>query len=444
MPSHLALEAGRFHVIVGAAVGDEGKGRVCDLLAPQATVVFRYQGGNNAGHTLVVDGETYKLHLIPSGILSPRVLCALGNGVVIDPRVLTAEMAGLRARGLSLSNLRISEGAHLIMPYHVAIDHAEEEGRATDRAIGTTRRGIGPAYADKAARLGIRVIDAFDADYLRERVEVALAPKRARLEEDGSALSAAALDVDAIVAEYHDLVTALAGHVCDVGQLLRERLAAGEAILAEGAQGVQLDIDHGTYPFCTSSNCLPAAATLGAGLPPQAIGRVIGVSKGYVTRIDTVGAFPTRLAGTPDEHLDDLLIERGHEYGTTTGRRRRCGWVDAVALRWAREAGGVTELVVNKLDVMHGIETLRVCVGYEIDGRPVRGYPTDHRTLARVRPVYEELPGWTEEIADATRYADLPANARAYVQAIARASGLPVTMVGVGPARDQLLAVEEY
>lgn len=426
-------------VIIGAQWGDEGKGKVTDYLAEDAHIIARFQGGNNAGHTIIVDGEEYKFHLIPSGILYEDKICALGNGVVIDPAILLGELAGLEARGISSKNFKISPNAHFIMPYHVRLDHVEENARSKKDSIGTTRRGIGPCYADKASRHGIRVQDAFDKSTLRDRVEKALRPKAPLLGEEE--LARDDLQVDNIVATLFDQAQQLAPYVDDVAVLIWDAIAEGKKVLCEGAQGALLDLDHGMYPFVTSSNCIAAAACTGAGLNPQHIDEIWGVAKAYATRIDTVGPFPSTMAAG-DEDIDTLLVERGKEFGTTTGRRRRCGWLDAVALRQAVRLNGITDLVLTKLDVMNDINPLKVAVAYETaDGERLENYPYQQSVLASVTPVYEELPGFTGDISACRNFDELPQEARDYIAFVAEHAGAPVSMVGVGQSRDQIIKV---
>jgi len=424
--------------------GDSGKGKVTDYLTedPDITVVFRYQGGNNAGHTVKVGDQVFKTHLLPTAIIRPEKACLLGNGVVIDPGALLDEMQGFTDNGFDLDNLKISPHAHLVMPYHPQMDHLEEEARPPEDKIGTTRRGIGPCYADKMARCGIRLIDALDLEYLENRINNALIGKRALLEREpidirGTGLDM--LDVKAVAKVVHDHVLRLKPHIADTTQIIWDALDRGEMILGEGAQSVLLDIDHGTYPFVTSSNCLPAAASAGIGLRPQDIGRVIGVVKAYPTRVDTVGAFPSKLAETEPE-TEDLLIERGHEFGATTGRRRRCGWNDILALRYAVRVSGISELAITKMDVMYDIDPLKLCVGYRTpEGEVLDRYPADHRVLATVEPIYKEYEGFTGDISGIRDYEDLPEQVKTYLQAIGDAVGVPVTIVGVGMGREQML-----
>ena len=419
-------------VVIGTQWGDEGKGKLVDLLAADADVVVRFHGGNNAGHTLVVDGKKTILNLVPAGVLHPGRLCMMGPGLVIDPAVLVAEIDALRARGYLSDDrwLRISEQAHLIMPYHRAIDHARERLRGTG-SIGTTGRGIGPAYEDKMARTGIRVGDLFDEKGFREALERNLREKNAYLQ---ALLGEQPLEFDPIHDGYARHRDRLRPYVADTGVELRAAVAAGKRILLEGAQGIMLDIDHGTYPFVTSSNAVAGAAAAGAGLPPRAIERVIGITKAYTTRVGG-GPFPTELT----DALGERLRADGDEYGATTGRPRRCGWFDAAVVRRAVELSGVDVIALTKLDVLTGIDPLRVGVGYELDGKRLDGPPSTIAAWERLRPVYEELPGWTEPLGGARTIGALPPNARRYVDRLAALVGAPIVLVSVGPDRDQTI-----
>jgi len=419
-------------VIIGTQWGDEGKGKVVDLLAAGADVVVRFHGGNNAGHTLVVNGEKTILNLVPAGVLHPGRICMLGPGVVIDPEVLVGEIEALRKRGYLAEDrwLRISEQAHLIMPYHRAIDRARERLRGAGN-IGTTGRGIGPAYEDKMARTGIRVGDLFDETGFREALERNLREKNAYLQ---ALLGEAPLAFDAIHEHYAALRERLRPFVTDTGVELRAALAAGRRVLLEGAQGMMLDVDHGTYPFVTSSSCVAGAAAAGAGLPPRAIDRIVGITKAYTTRVGG-GPFPTELT----DALGDRLRADGDEYGATTGRPRRCGWFDAVVVRQAAALSGVDGLAVTKLDVLTGIDPLRVCTAYELGGRRLELPPATERAWARVVPQYEELPGWREPLGGARALADLPSDARRYLERLAALVGVPVALLSVGAQRDQTI-----
>jgi adenylosuccinate synthase len=419
-------------LVIGAQWGDEGKGKVVDLLAADADVVVRFHGGNNAGHTLVVNGEKTILNLIPSGVLHPGRVCVMAPGVVIDPEVLIGEIDGLRARGYLGDDrwLRVSEQAHLIMPYHRAIDRARERLRGAGN-IGTTGRGIGPAYEDKMARTGIRVGDLFDETGFREALERNLREKNGYLE---ALLGEAPLAFDTIYERYVGYRERLRPFVTDTGAELRAALAAGRRLLLEGAQGTMLDVDHGTYPFVTSSSVVAGAAAAGAGLPPRAVERVIGIAKAYTTRVGS-GPFPTELT----DALGDRLRADGDEYGSTTGRPRRCGWFDAVVVRQAVALSGVDGLAVTKVDVLTGVDPLRVCVAYELGGRRLEFPPATQRAWEGLTPIYEELPGWREPLGGARALADLPANARRYLERLTALVGAPLALVSVGAQRDQTI-----
>jgi adenylosuccinate synthase len=418
-------------VVVGAQWGDEGKGKITDLLAERADAVVRFQGGNNAGHTIVRNGETWKLHLMPSGILHPGKLCVIGNGVVIDPKVLTDELDELRRRRVDTTGLRISANAHLIMPYHLMLDHAGE-ARLGKLQIGTTRRGIGPCYADKAARLGIRVQDLLDEKILKKKIVVALEPKRFSLRPFAKDPR---LDLQAMTDEYLTYGHRLEPYIADTTRVVLERLDRGQIVVFEGAQGALLDIDHGTYPFVTSSNPVAGAACIGAGVGPKDIDEVWGVTKAYGTRVGA-GPFPTEIEGD----LADQIRERGGEYGTTTGRARRVGWLDLVALRYAARINSLTALAVTKLDVLSGHESIPVCVRYRgAEGAEFDDFPYHQTVLHHARGEYVELPGWEEDLRDCREEADLPAAARDCLQFIADFVRVPVVLIGVGPGREEVI-----
>jgi adenylosuccinate synthase len=418
-------------VIVGAQWGDEGKGKVTDLLAEQADLVVRFQGGNNAGHTIIRDGEEFKLHLIPSGILYPDKLCIVGNGVVIDPKVMIGELDGLRRRGISDANLKISANAHLIMPYHVMLDTAGE-AKLGKLEIGTTKRGIGPCYADKAARLGIRVQDLLDAKILRKKIAAALEPKQQMLRPFARDPQ---LDLHAMTEEYLRYGHRLEPHIADTARLCWDALDAGKRLIFEGAQATMLDLDHGTYPFVTSSNPVAGAACVGAGVGPSDIDEVWGVAKAYATRVGA-GPFPTEL----DDELGAHLRERGGEVGTTTGRERRVGWLDLVALRYAVRLNGMSALTITKLDVLAGTDPLRVAVRYRSsEGAVLDDFPWHQSILHTAQAEYEELPGFDADIGSCRTEADLPPAARDYLRFIAEGAGVPIRLVGVGPDRDQVI-----
>jgi adenylosuccinate synthase len=418
-------------VIVGAQWGDEGKGKVTDLLAERADAIVRFQGGNNAGHTIVRAGQTWKLHLIPSGILHAGKLCVIGNGVVIDPKVLTDELDELSRRGVDTRGLRISANAHLIMPYHLMLDHAGE-AKLGKLQIGTTRRGIGPCYEDKAARLGIRMQDLLDEKILKKKIVTALEPKRLTLRPFAKDPQ---LDLQTMTEEYLTYGHRLERYIADTSRLVLERLDSGQLVLFEGAQGALLDIDHGTYPFVTSSNPVAGAACTGAGVGPKDIDEVWGVVKAYGTRVGA-GPFPTELDGP----LADEIRERGGEYGTTTGRARRVGWLDLVALRYTARINSLTALAVTKLDVLSGFDRLKVCTRYRsAEGAELDYFPYHQTVLHHSVGEYEELPGWSEDLSECRSEADLPVAARDYLQFMSEFVGVPIALVGVGPGRDHVL-----
>ena len=421
-------------VLVGAQWGDEGKGKATDLLGDRVDYVVRYQGGNNAGHTVVIGDESYALHLLPSGILTPDVVPVIGNGVVIDPAVLIGEIDGLEARGISCDRLAISANAHLIMPHHVARDRVTERflGKAQ---IGTTGRGIGPAYGDKMARLGIRVQDLFDEKILRQKLELALRETNQLLVK---VYNRRALEVDAVVQEYLGYAERLGGHVVDTSLLLARALDEDKVVLLEGSQGTLLDVDHGTYPFVTSSNPTAGGAAAGAGIGPTRIDRVVGILKAYTTRVGS-GPFPTELHDEMGEHLR----KTGAEIGVTTGRLRRCGWFDGVIARYATRVNGLTDLFLTKLDVLSGLDKVPICVAYEVGGERLDEMPMTQTDFHHATPIYEHLDGWWEDISGARSVADLPANARAYVDRLEEVSGCRVSAIGVGPDRDATISIHD-
>ena len=422
-------------VIVGAQWGDEGKGKVTDLLAERAELVVRFQGGNNAGHTIVRDGEEFKFHLIPSGILYPGKACVIGNGVVIDPGVLIGELEGLRRERIDISGLRISSNAHLIMPYHVLLDTAGE-AKLGKLEIGTTRRGIGPCYADKAARLGIRVQDLLDAKILRKKIMAALEPKQQMLRPFAKDPR---LDLHTMTEEYLRYGHRLEPFITDTAHLCWEALDNGKTVIFEGAQGTLLDLDHGTYPFVTSSNPIAGAACVGAGIGPADIDEVWGVAKAYATRVGA-GPFPTEL----DDEMGAYIRERGGERGTTTGRDRRTGWLDLVALRYAARLNTLSALAITKLDVLAGIDPIRVAVRYRSsEGARLDELPYHQSVLHAAEAEYEDLPGFEADIGDCRSEADLPREARDYLDFIAENVGVPIRLVGVGPGRDQVIWMGE-
>jgi adenylosuccinate synthase len=418
-------------VIVGAQWGDEGKGKVVDLLAEKADMVIRFQGGNNAGHTIVRGDVHWKFHLIPSGILYPGKLCAIGNGVVIDPKVLTDELDGLRAKGVDLSGLRISANAHLIMPYHMYLDHAGET-KLGKLQIGTTRRGIGPAYSDKAARLGIRVQDLLDEKILKKKIVAAMEPKRLQLRPYAKAPE---LDLQSMTEDYLTYGHRIAQFVADTAKLTWDVLDTGKNVLFEGAQGTLLDIDHGTYPFVTSSNPVSASACTGTGVGPKDIDEIWGIAKAYATRVGS-GPFPTEL----DDDLGVTLREAGGEYGTTTGRARRVGWIDLVALKYAARINSLTHLAITKLDVLTGLGALNVCTRYRgSEEATFDTYPYHQTVMHHATGEYEQLPGWDEDITACRTEEELPQNARDYLKYISDVVGVPIALIGVGPGRDQVI-----
>jgi adenylosuccinate synthase len=418
-------------VIVGAQWGDEGKGKVVDLLAEQADLVIRFQGGNNAGHTIMRDGETFKFHLIPSGILYPGKLCAIGNGVVVDPKVLTSELDDLRRRRIDIGGLRISANSHLIMPYHMLLDQAGE-AKLGKLQIGTTRRGIGPCYADKAARLGIRMQDLLDEKILRKKIYAAMEPKRLMLRPFAKDPQ---LDLHTMTEEYRILGHRLEPWIADTAPIAWRIFDEGGLVLFEGAQGAMLDIDHGTYPFVTSSNTVAGAACAGAGVGPRSIDEVWGVAKAYATRVGA-GPFPTEL----EDELGERIRGAGGEFGTTTGRARRTGWLDLVALRYAARVNGLTGLVITKLDVLTGIDPLNIGVRYlGPEAASFDAFPYHQSIVHRVRGDLVELPGWHENISGCRSIEELPRNAQAYLEYVADFLDIPIVMVGVGPSRDEMI-----
>jgi adenylosuccinate synthase len=419
-------------ILVGTQWGDEGKGKATDLVAAESDFVVRYQGGNNAGHTVLAGGRLLKLHLVPSGILHSEVTPVIGDGVVVDLRVLFEEMDALADLGIDTSRLKVSGNAHLIMPYHLELDKVTERYLGK-HALGTTKRGIGPAYADKASRIGLRVQDLTDAKIFREKLEVVLKEKNLVLTRVYNRLP---LDLEAIASEYLAYGDRLAPYISETSGLLYSALRNGRRVLLEGGQGTLLDLDHGTYPFVTSSNPVAGGALAGSGLGPGEVDRVIGVTKAYVTRVGA-GPFPTEDLGDAGKHMG----EKGQEFGTTTGRARRCGWFDAVLLRYAVRINGLTELFLTKLDVLSGLPEVLICSAYRASAREYQDMPPHQSLFHKSEPVYERLPGWGEEIAGVRRFGDLPAAARDYVDRIAQLGGVPVRHLSVGPDREQTLEV---
>ena len=422
-------------VLLGAQWGDEGKGKATDLLGDRVDYVVRYQGGNNAGHTVVIGDQKYALHLLPSGILSSNCVPVIANGVVIDPAVLLEEIKGLNERGIDTSKLTISLNAHLITPYHRTIDKVTERflGKAK---IGTTGRGIGPAYADKINRIGIRVQDLFDPSILRQKLEAALKDKNQVLVK---VFNRNNINVDDVLAEYLNYAEILKPYVADTALILNKALEAGKTVLLEGSQGTLLDVDHGTYPYVTSSNPTSGGACTGSGIGPTKIDRVIGILKAYTTRVGS-GPFPTELFDEDGEALRRI----GGEVGVTTGRNRRCGWFDAPIARYATRVNGLTDFFLTKLDVLTGWEKIPVCVAYEIDGKRIEEVPASQSDFHHAKPIYEYLDGWTEDISNCKKFEELPVNAQKYVKYLEEISGAPMSAIGVGPGRDQTIVVKEF
>ncbi|PIE58290.1 MAG: adenylosuccinate synthase [Desulfobulbus propionicus] len=422
-------------VVVGAQWGDEGKGKIVDLLTEYAEYIVRFQGGNNAGHTLVVEGEQYIFHIIPSGILYENKLCVIGNGVIIDPGVLLDEMAALSEKGLTVTpgRLLISSNAHLIMPYHKSLDLAREAALAQGKKIGTTGRGIGPCYMDKVGRVGLKVGDLLDVSLFNDKLEAVVEEKNFILSKQ---FDAAQLDIDLIKETYSIFADQLAPFVGNVSLTLDKARKAGRNILFEGAQGTQLDIDHGTYPFVTSSNTIAGNACIGSGFGPAHIDEVIGILKAYTTRVGA-GPFPTELP--EGDAVGEALQTKGHEYGATTGRRRRCGWFDGVVANDAVRLNGLTGLAVTKLDVLSGFRSLKIATGYNVDGTRYASMPENITKAWRVKPIYEEVRGWSEEISGVREYDDLPEQAKEYLKRIEDSTGVSPAMVSVGPDREETL-----
>ncbi|NYI05228.1 adenylosuccinate synthase [Allostreptomyces psammosilenae] len=421
-------------VLLGAQWGDEGKGKATDLLGGSVDYVVRYQGGNNAGHTVVVGDQKYALHLLPSGILSPECTPVIANGVVVDPSVLFSEIEGLQARGIDTSRLMISANAHLITPYHTTLDKVTERFLGK-RRIGTTGRGIGPAYADKINRVGIRVQDLFDPSILRQKVESALDYKNQVLVK---LYNRREMSADRVIEQYLEYAEGLRPYVADTTLVLNQALDEGKVVLLEGGQGTLLDVDHGTYPFVTSSNPTAGGACTGSGIGPTRIDRVIAILKAYTTRVGA-GPFPTELFDEDGAKLREI----GHEYGVTTGRDRRCGWFDAVIARYATRVNGVTDFFLTKLDVLTGWERIPVCVAYDVDGQRVTELPTTQTDFHHAKPIYETLPGWSEDISKAKTFEELPKNAQAYVKALEEMSGARISAIGVGPGRDETIQIHD-
>jgi adenylosuccinate synthase len=420
--------------VIGAQWGDEGKGRVIDLLAAKADVVARYQGGSNAGHTVINHLGTFRLHLVPSGIFDPHIACVIGNGVVIHPKVLLDELAGLRATGIDTDNLHISDRAHVVMPYHVLLDRLEEEARGDSR-IGTTGRGVGPAYVDKVARVGIRMVDLVEPTVFRAKLEAVLRQKNQVLTR---VYGAEPLDPDAVFGEYVEYGQELARYVTDTGELVRGAQAARKNVLLEGGQGTLLDVDFGTYPYVTSSSAAAGGVATGVGLGPTRIDRIVGVIKAYITRVGS-GPFPTELDG----EYGQLIRQRGSEFGTTTGRPRRCGWFDAVLARYSVAVNGLDGVAITKLDVLDSLPTVRIATGYRLDGRVSQQMPASLEILSRCEPVYEEMPGWQQPTGDVRHLEDLPPQAQDYVRRLGELIGCPTYLVSVGYSREQMIVLRD-
>lgn len=420
-------------VIVGTQWGDEGKGKLVDLLAEFADIVVRFQGGNNAGHTMVVNGEQFITHLVPSGVLQKKT-CLIGNGMVVDPAVLVEELDNLGSKGINAGPdiLKISEKAHIIMPYHKQIDLAREKMKG-DKKIGTTGRGIGPCYEDKATRRGIRFVELIDPDVFREKINTILEEKNFYLKHY---LSAETLDPESIIDQYEDYAERLAPHVVNISIVMNQAINAGKQILFEGAQGTHLDIDHGTYPYVTSSNTVSGNACCGAGIGPKEITGVIGIVKAYTTRVGK-GPFPAELF----DETGDALQKKGVEFGATTGRKRRCGWLDTVLIRNSARLNGLTGLVITKLDVLGGLKSLKICTGYEYKGETILDFPASIKILEACNPVYETLPGWSEDISDIRKIEDLPRNAKNYLSRIEEITETSINIISVGPGRDETIIV---
>ncbi len=417
-------------VVVGTQWGDEGKGKITDFLAENAEVVARYQGGNNAGHTITIKEKKYKLHLIPSGIFYADKICVIGNGMVIDPKALIEELNYLHENGFTTENLKISNRAHLIMPYHIKIDVMEEEIKGVNK-IGTTGKGIGPAYMDKAARIGIRVVDFLEEDEFRKKLERNLKEKNKMFEKY---YETSGYLIEELIEEYSKYREIIRPYVTDTSVILNESIDQGKRVLFEGAQGVMLDLDQGTYPFVTSSNPVAGGVTIGSGVGPTKINHVVGISKAYTTRVGD-GPFPTEL----NNDIGNNIREVGNEYGTTTGRPRRVGWFDSVVVRHARRVSGITELSLNSIDVLTGIEKLKICVAYKYKGTIIEEFPASLNVLAECEPIYEELDGWNEDITKANSLNDLPLEARHYMERVSQLTGIPIAILSVGPNRQQTI-----
>ncbi|WP_091750365.1 adenylosuccinate synthase [Propionispora vibrioides] len=421
-------------VVIGTQWGDEGKGKIVDYLAERADVVVRYQGGNNAGHTVVVGDQEFKLHLLPSGILYNGKTCVIGNGVVVDPKVMLEEIKSMQAKGIDTSSLKLSNRAHLIMPYHRLLDEVEETSRG-DFKIGTTKRGIGPCYMDKNARSGIRVCDLLEPEEFKEKLARNLEAKNHLLK---AVYNTDGFDFAEVLKEYQEYAEQLRPYVADTSAILHESIKAGQKVLFEGAQATLLDLDHGTFPYVTSSHPIAGGACIGAGVGPSKISKVVGVVKAYTTRVGE-GPFPTEL----HDATGDLIREEGHEYGTTTGRPRRCGWLDACIIRYAGYVSGIDYMAITRLDILDKLPMVKVCVAYKYNGKIINEFPASLNVLSRVEPVYEELPGWQQPTSHIRSYEDLPLNARRYVERLSEVSGIAIGLVSVGPGREQTMILAD-
>jgi adenylosuccinate synthase len=420
-------------VVVGTQWGDEGKGKITDFLSKNAEVIARYQGGDNAGHTIKFDGVTYKLHLIPSGIFDEKKISVIGNGVVINPKSLVKELAYLHERNVKTDNLRISDRAHVILPYHILMDRLQEEAKG-DNKIGTTNRGIGPAYMDKASRIGIRIADLLDKEIFEKRLRSVLKEKNSYFTQ---IYGVEPLAFEDIFEEYYEYGQQFKQYVCDTSVVLNDAIDAGKRVLFEGAQGVMLDIDQGTYPFVTSSNPVAGGVTIGSGVGPSKISKVVGVCKAYTSRVGD-GPFPTEL----NNEIGQFIRDAGNEYGTTTGRPRRIGWFDSVVMRHSKRVSGITNLSLNSIDVLTGLETVKICTAYERNGEKIYHYPASLKELAECTPIYEELPGWSEDVTGCKTLEELPENARNYIRRVGELTGVRISTFSVGPDRDQTNVLE--
>lgn len=417
-------------VVLGAQWGDEGKGKITDYMATSYDLIARFSGGNNAGHTVIIGSEKYKLHHIPSGIFYPEKLCILGNGMVIDPEILLAEIDELKKRGIACENIRISDRVHITMPYHIWIDELQETLRS-EQKLGTTKRGIGPVYTDKVSRSGIRAIDLLDKEILRDRIAQ-------NFREKAHLLEGSNLTIEGVYQRCCEIAEIFKNRIVDTSLILYEAMREGKRIMLEGAQGALLDLDFGTYPFVTSSNCIAGSASTGTGIPPHAIEKVVGVAKAYTTRVGT-GPFPSELK----DELGEQLLKVGVEYGTTTGRPRRCGWLDLVIVKFARRISGINSLALTKLDVLTHINPLKLAVNYRYNGENLNNFPASMKHLSQCEPVYIEMEGWTEDISGCTEFKDLPGAARNYIRTIEEILEVPVELISTGPERNQTIMAEK-